>query len=257
MTTQQFDARLRHIEEQYAARRAGADAYRDQELARLFTECEWTQERIAGQMGRRQAWVSYRLVFGRFLAFITTGDNPNRDLIDTLTERRFRQHWKQTKGKEPARFAEVAHRLEHGIAQGHQALVEKPGIKAAIEDVLADGQWYTTAQIAATAEESLPGVTTEQVSNSMKSIHDRPPDGVKLQRKKIGKKCQYRLARRKAGADAHADALVELYEEARPIIEELRQWGRSSRWQQAPGELLKLAVQLERLFERRLPKVNA
>ena len=50
---QHFDARLKHIEEQYAAKRGGAEAYRDQEMARLFGECGWTQERIAAQMGKR------------------------------------------------------------------------------------------------------------------------------------------------------------------------------------------------------------
>jgi hypothetical protein len=31
-----------------------------------------------------------------------------------LTERRFREAWKQTQGKEDDRFAQVAHRLEPG-----------------------------------------------------------------------------------------------------------------------------------------------
>jgi hypothetical protein len=75
-------------------RREGACAYRDQEVARLFEECGWTQERIAQRMGKRKAWVSNRLIFGRYLAFRTSGSNAN------LTERRFRDHWKQTKGRE-------------------------------------------------------------------------------------------------------------------------------------------------------------
>ena len=35
MSEQQFDARLKHIEEQYAAKREGAEAYRDQEMVWL------------------------------------------------------------------------------------------------------------------------------------------------------------------------------------------------------------------------------
>jgi hypothetical protein len=38
-------------------RRQDADTYRDQELSRLFNECEWTQERIAKRMGRSRMGV--------------------------------------------------------------------------------------------------------------------------------------------------------------------------------------------------------
>ncbi|MBA4065476.1 MAG: hypothetical protein C0501_17530 [Isosphaera sp.] len=124
----------RHIEEQYAARREGAEAYRDQEMARLFDRCtrkqeggsdRWTQDRIAERMGRRQSWVSKRLVFGRFLAFIPTGISA-----EGLTERRFREHWKQTKkaGGEDARFRAVLDRLQNGIPTGEAALHDKHGI---------------------------------------------------------------------------------------------------------------------------------
>ena len=46
-------------------------------------------------MGRTQQWVSKRLIFGRFLKFNPTGINSQN-----LTERRFRELWKRTKGKE-------------------------------------------------------------------------------------------------------------------------------------------------------------
>ena len=50
MTDQQFETRLAHIEEQSACRREAAVSYRDQELARLFLECGWTQEKITVEM---------------------------------------------------------------------------------------------------------------------------------------------------------------------------------------------------------------
>src|SRR5687768_6972313 len=52
MSEERFDARLKHIEEQHAARRESADAYRDQEMAKLFEESAWTQERIAQRVGK-------------------------------------------------------------------------------------------------------------------------------------------------------------------------------------------------------------
>lgn len=68
----------------------GFQLNRDQETARLFNESGWTQERIASKLGKVQRWVSYRLVFGRFLMFRTT---CSKDEITTqsLTEGAFRQ----------------------------------------------------------------------------------------------------------------------------------------------------------------------
>lgn len=65
-------------------------------------------------MGKKQQWVSRRLIFGRFLVFTPTGVNAAN-----LTERRFRDYWKRTSGKESERFAAVLSVLENGIPQGH------------------------------------------------------------------------------------------------------------------------------------------
>lgn len=100
MTTEQFDLRLKTIAEQYEARREAAEAYRDQELARLFHDCGWTQEKIAEHLNKQgkhisRVWVCYRLCFGAFLDFVTTVTKVAFDL-KTLTERRFRGLWAQT-----------------------------------------------------------------------------------------------------------------------------------------------------------------
>lgn len=96
------------LETRYGAHREGAEAYRDQEVSRLFVECKWTQVRIAERMGRQQNWVSRRLLFGRFLRFITTCDNLEFR-GKPLTEGRFREAWrvagKKPKETEAERFA--------------------------------------------------------------------------------------------------------------------------------------------------------
>jgi hypothetical protein len=69
---------------------------RDQELARLFGDCGWTQERIAGRMGQSVMWVCYRLRFGRFIAFYTRcvkSESPPK----SLTEGHFRKKWSEAK----------------------------------------------------------------------------------------------------------------------------------------------------------------
>jgi hypothetical protein len=76
-------------------------------VARLFNECEWTQEKIARKMGKSHAWVSFRLTFGRFLSFTTTGCKTEQ-----LTERAFRKLYSGTRGTEQERFAHVAAKLQ-------------------------------------------------------------------------------------------------------------------------------------------------
>src|SRR6266511_357680 len=93
-----------------ALAREGAEAFRDQEVARLFVACGWTQVRIAGRMGRTQQWVALRLVFGRYLRF-TTASCKSSSPPDSLTEWRFRQAWsasgKRRKESEGERFERV------------------------------------------------------------------------------------------------------------------------------------------------------
>ena len=254
MSEQHFDARLKHIEEQYQARREGADAYRDQEMARLFEESGWTQEQIAGRMGKRQVWVSQRLCFGRFLSFIASGDNP--DLAVNLTERRFREHWKRSRGHERERFAAVAHALEHGIPHGHEALLVKPEVGGAVLECLADGKWYTVEQITATAEETLPGLTADQVRNSITNLRRHPPEGKRLQSKLIGKKAQYRLARALPKKSAPLEVLADLYEKATPLLDELDELGQMSMARLSPGLVRNVAFRIRRLFEALLQETT-
>src|SRR5262245_23867657 len=110
MTDKHFNDRLAEIDQRYARGRTEVEARRDQELCRLFEECGWTQERIGRRMGKSQNWVSYRLTFGRFLNFITSGDK-NPPALAALTERAFRRLYARTRGGEPERFAEVVEKL--------------------------------------------------------------------------------------------------------------------------------------------------
>jgi hypothetical protein len=60
--------KVRHAEAHFNSRRA--DAYRDQEVARLFVECKWPQVLFARKMGWSEALVSRQLLFGRFISKI-------------------------------------------------------------------------------------------------------------------------------------------------------------------------------------------
>ncbi len=243
MSEQQFDARIAAIDQEHARRREGADAYRDQEMARLFEQCAWTQERIAERMGKKQPWVCKRLTFGRFLSFIPVGIS-----IDALTENRFREHWQRTKGKEEERFAQVAWRLEHSIPHGKAAQIEKPGVRLAVVECLADGKWYTIPQLAATAEESLPGLTEDQVQAALRMLRLRPPEGKEVKVKKIGKRSQYRLTKA-AEKTRSPGVLDEIYDRVSLLIDELEECGRMHRYEMTPQAVLQIAVKLRRIFE--------
>jgi hypothetical protein len=104
---------VKQIEAQYRTHREGADAGRDQELARRFVQAKESgrgPEWIAQRMGWTQGRVAPRPLFGRFLRFITARTNSFSP-PKPLTEGRFRANWskagKRKKKSEEERFARV------------------------------------------------------------------------------------------------------------------------------------------------------
>jgi hypothetical protein len=250
MTEQQFDERLARIEEGHASRREQAAAWRDQEMARLFEESEWTQQKIARKVGKTQRWVSYRLLFGRFLSFRTTcsKDAPG---IASLTEGAFRTLWKKTGSKkESARFAEVLTMLEKQPPPGPKPPpVNKVGLAAAVRELFEDGKWRTVRQAVEAIRPRFPGLPDETLAASVRWLRSHPPRGYQIEVKHLGKVGQYRL--RRAGRDLKEVPALDVdrfLEGVVPIIEELKTWGGQSEWHQSPGALRRLAVQLERLI---------
>jgi hypothetical protein len=56
----------------FTLRRQGADGLRDQEMARVFPECGWTQEKVAG----RGVWAKGQLSSGEFRHHLQTRIAP-------------------------------------------------------------------------------------------------------------------------------------------------------------------------------------
>lgn len=252
MTTEQFDARVRQIEQGYAHRRDGADAYRDQELARLFHECEWTQERIAQRMGKTHAWVSFRLTFGAFLDFVTTG-YKSLPPLDSLTERAFRRLYQGTRGPKAERFGQVVAKLGDGLPVGYRNLILKPGYRTVAVEVMADGQWRTVAQLTECLTEQFSEIDAHACANVLQGLSRSPPKGWRVESKKISQKCQYRMRKASEKNLSRADVLT-LYENVHPLIEELHHWGRTHEGLMSPVEIRKIATKLERIFDSLLAK---
>lgn len=57
----------------------------------LYHRSGWTQDELAKVEGCSRQKITQQVLFGRFLAFATTGSNPRN-----LTERRFRSYWEAT-----------------------------------------------------------------------------------------------------------------------------------------------------------------
>lgn len=202
MTEQQFDERIKAIETEYNRKREGADAYQDQELARLFVECRWTQEAIGKRIGWTKGRVCQRLLLGRFLEFTARkhSDYP----LNSLTEWRFRQHWpaskRHAKDTEDERFSRVfeALRADHSeTPKGYGNLVKKPGIKAAVIAALQGGRRLTTPEIAAIVSETIPDTGADQVNSALRYIQRKPPRGMAFEARHSGRTHKYRLVDRK------------------------------------------------------------
>lgn len=241
MSEQDFDLRLRHIEDQAKARRESAEAYRDQEMGRLFCECEWTQEKIADhpRIKKSRQWVEKRLRFGRFLTFATTCSKTPPDL-STLTEGRFRSFWSKTTGgtrgrgahtkaadvEEQRRFREVLALLigptDEPAPDPAAAKIIRGSIRRAIVAVLEDGQWYNRREVGASMEESVRHITKDQVTEALRLLRTHPPRGLLLEAKHIGRLHQYRLVKvPEEFRQVEADRLVRFTRSVEPALEEL------------------------------------
>jgi hypothetical protein len=90
--------------EQRHAEAAAVTGKWDQADAMLLLESGWTQERIAEKVGKSKSWADYYLRFARFLDSHRGGDNgtepPRAPIPQNLTERAFREAWKNCFAKE-------------------------------------------------------------------------------------------------------------------------------------------------------------
>jgi hypothetical protein len=118
MTADEYQRQRTQLKTLYGDSALDAGAKRDQALAALFWRSHWSQDELAQAEGKNQAWVSRRLLLGRFLDFMTAGHKT--DIPPNLTERKFRGYWEQTerKPKEQHRFADVVRMMQDDLRLG-------------------------------------------------------------------------------------------------------------------------------------------
>src|SRR5262245_1357407 len=131
----------------------GAQPHDDQASAKSFAELfrcsRSTQEELAEKEGRSQAWVTFRLRFGRFLHFATMMGVRNDDpLLANLTERRFRALWAQTDKnvrREELRFHQIIKLLcsEHDVTSPIADEIAVAPVRDTLDDEQLVALWRT------------------------------------------------------------------------------------------------------------------
>jgi len=224
-----------------------AAALRDQALAALFHRSGWTQEQLAGKEGKERSYIARRLLFGKFLAFVSTGHNSEKPPRG-LTERRFRSYWERcdkASGNEYQRFTQVLRLIEE-----ETTLVSRPGKKPklanAILEQFADGHWHHVDTIVKAAQAADPDATADDVLGVLKNMMHYGSYDTRCERRAAGKGAQYRIVR---GGGKKIDYEV-LMKELTPLLKELEDEGKSNRATWSPPVVLDIAHRLKRALEK-------
>ena len=236
MAPSDYEREREAIRATYGDSSGEAAALRDQALAKLFYRSGWTQEELAAKEGKSRSYLAQRLIFGRFLSFVATGNIPRN-----LTERRFRDYWSRTdksETNERIRFREVLKLMESETTLRRP---QRPGVGKEIAERFADGKWHDVETIA----KHVNG-TVESLDTVFQNMRSKRANGIGLcEDRRHGKTIQYRM--RKAGRTIDLEVLME---ELQPLIDGLKAEGRKNMATMSPDTVAALTVQLERLIEK-------
>lgn len=188
MSAERFDQERAELRATYGDSKGEAGARFEQALAKLFYRSGWTQEELARKEGKSQRWVSYRLQFGRFLEFSTTGAKTENPAFSRLTERTFRSYWSCTdpaETNERIRFGAVLRLMEE-----ETTLRKRPAkpLRPQIIAEFADGKWHRLSTIVGKVAESEE--ITKQALDTL--VWGQSPQ-VRGERKQVGASWSYRL----------------------------------------------------------------
>ena len=220
-----------------AAERTGSF---DQTLATLFYRSGWMQEQLATAEGKSTFWISKRLLFGRFLGFLSVDKIPRN-----LTEWRFRGYWERTDkdSNERIRFRDVARLMEQELTLSKPTL-KKPKIADAIKATCAGGAWHRLSTITTHVQAVVKEATEDDVDAVLKVMVQTGSYNVFCEKKKG--RAEYRIV---LGGKAKID-LITFKHELGPILEGLKAEGRKNMATMSPGTVARLAWQLECLIDK-------
>ena len=233
LTVEQFDARYTHIQEQLQAKQEKVDGYRDQSLAKLFSESGWTQQKIADHVGLERSFVSRLILYGNFLAFVSTGHNLT--IPANLTERAFRKHWATTPNdkKDEQRFYLVVKSMVEGDVLPDECESLRTKIVKACEEFASKKQIIERV-----------GCTPKQFEDNWNHINKDKRYVVQHNKGSV-KHRKYKV--RRAGRKVDLSVLTEKLE---PLLEDLERQGNATSMAEYAPHLIKVAVErLRQLLE--------
>ena len=236
MEETQFESQWCHIQDQRAAKQEKVNGYFDQEAAKLFERCGWTQQRIADKVGKSQPRVRQLLTYGRFLAFSTTGTNLT--IPANLTERAFRSYWEAVpkQAKEAKRFAAVVTLME-----SDEVVSSKPKTrKAAVLAACSDGKFHTVERIA-----EMANCEVDEALQTIKYMK-RKPSSVHIEDNNSKHKPKYKI---QPGSGKKIDLAVVLDKLEPHLVEMERQGKATSAAEYAPSVILSAVAKLRKVLE--------
>lgn len=278
MTEQQFDAQLQHIEDEVATKQTKVDGYRDQHMAKLFVESEWSQEDLAEHLAKRwgkevsRQWVGYHLLFGRFLLFFATSRGKDEWQMDRrLTEWTFRnRYWEGTKADgdfrghkantegavadEKRRFGEIIEELKHsGLRRKGQ-----PIRKGIIEALRGKTDWFTVEEIRDRVAKKMDGIVTatDIIDCLRKNLKPREDEPYRVEKAGDGAAAKYRLVRVK-GKVVDRKQIARWSHDMVPMLEELIREAQKERVEISLSRLCELAGKIKRVMENVTAQVPA
>ena len=149
--------------------------------------------------------------------------------------------------------AEFGHSLKDANADhwplGYQNLKVKPGFRKKVLEIIADGQWYTSAQIFSSLREHFPLATKITAREAIRRLRRFPPPGREVVAKQIGNLCQYRL--RKSSVRSRSIPAKQLNDFAEGFsvhLDDLERLARQGRFEIVPESVKGIALKMRALL---------
>jgi hypothetical protein len=241
MTEAEYEQERQRLRDTYGNSSVEAAAKRDQALALLFARSNWTQEELAAKEGKERSFVARRLVFGRFLNFVSA-DTKFETLPTNLSEFKFRKYWAAADkmgGNERQRFAAVLKAMAEHTKLG--PLRSGKGIPEKIRDAFGDGRWHTDEAIVAHfANEHSEG----DIRQALKDRANRNGNSFRVEGERFSRGYRYRIF--KQGRMISSE---EIAAKLQPLIKDLKEQGRSNMATMSPGTVARLAALLQRVVD--------